>query len=202
MKSLTLRSSIALVCALSLAGCGGGSGNLLLAGSVLGLTKDGLVLANGNDTVAVPAGSLTFSFPQLLATDSSYNVTVKTQPTAAVCTVTNGTGNSGAFNVTSVLVNCVTNSYDLGGTITGLTRTGLVLVNGRDQKAIPVGTTATTTFTMTQTPANGTVTGKVADGSPYGVTILTQPTGQTCTVTNGVGTMGSSAVNSIQVSCV
>src|SRR6202171_2400703 len=101
MKSLTLRSSIALVCALSLAGCGGGSGNLLLAGSVLGLTKDGLVLANGNETVAVPGGSLTFPSPQLLATDSSYNVTVKTQPTAAVCTVTNGTGNSGAFNVTS-----------------------------------------------------------------------------------------------------
>jgi hypothetical protein len=199
MKSLTLRSSIALVCALSLAGCGGGSGNLLLAGSVLGLTKDGLVLQNGNDTLAVPAGSSTFSFAQLLPTDANYAVTVKTQPTAAVCTVANGTGNSGAFNVTSVVVTCVTNSYDLGGTITGLTTDGLVLVNGPVQKAFPAGTTA---FTMSQTQANGTITGKVPDGSPYGVTVLTQPTGHTCTVMNGVGTMGSSAVNSIQVTCV
>jgi hypothetical protein len=199
MKSLTLRSSIALVCALSLAGCGGSSGNLLLAGSVLGLTKDGLVLANGNDTLAVPAGSSTFSFAQLLPIDSNYDVTVKTQPTAAVCTVTSGKGNSGAFNVTSVLVTCITNSYDLGGTIAGLTTDGLVLVNGPVQKAFPAGTTA---FTMSQTQTDGTVTGKVADGSPYGVTILTQPAGHTCTVTNGVGTMGSTAINGIQVNCV
>jgi hypothetical protein len=42
---------------------------------------------------------------------------------------------------------------------------------------------------------------KVGDGYPYGVTVLTQPTNQTCTVVNGTGTMGAGPVNNIQVNC-
>jgi hypothetical protein len=201
MKSLTLRSSVALACALSLAGCGGSSGNLLLSGQVGGLTKEGLVLQNnGGPSLAVPAFASGFAFPELLGNDQDYLVTIQTQPAAAVCTVTNGKGRTGAFNVNSVIVSCITNSYALGGTITGLgDATGLVLVNGSARQEISAGATS---FTMTRLQADGTyASGKVDDGAPYGVTILTQPAGRTCTVVNGVGTMGAAAVSSIQVNC-
>jgi hypothetical protein len=42
----------------------------------------------------------------------------------------------------------------------------------------------------------------VGDGSPYGVTILAQPAGRSCTVVNGVGTMGNAAVKTVLVTCV
>jgi hypothetical protein len=202
MKSLTLRSSIAFACALSLAGCGGGGGTLALAGSVYGLTKDGLVLQNnGADDLTVLAGSSTFVFPTLLGNDAGYNVTIKTQPAAAVCTVTGGQGTTSTFDITTVYVTCVTKNYDIGGPVSGLDSEGLVLVNGSVRQTIPAHATS---FTMTNTDATtgAVLVGKVDDGAPYGVTVLSQPTGKTCTVANGVGTMGSAAVTNIAVTCV
>jgi hypothetical protein len=49
--------------------------------------------------------------------------------------------------------------------------------------------------------ADGTVTGKVDDGAPYGITIYQQPLPRFCTVTNGVGVMGSADVNNVIVNC-
>jgi hypothetical protein len=201
MKSLTLRSSVALACALSLAGCGGGSGNLLLGGSVIGLSRDGLVLQNnGGAPLAITAGQSVFSFPALLSSDEEFNVTIQSAPASAVCSVANGKGKSGSFNITSVVVTCITNTYELGGSISGLgNASGLVLVNGPERQEIAAGATS---FTMTRKLADGSyASGKVADGAPYGVTILTQPAGRTCTVQNGVGNMGSAPVTAIQVNC-
>lgn len=190
MKSLTLRSSVALACALSLAACGGGGGNLLLSGSVFGVNKDGLVLQNNGGTpLPIPAGSSTFAFPTLISNDEDFNVTIQSSPSNAVCTATNNKGKSGAYNITSIVIDCIINTYDLGGNISG-DATGLVLVNGADRLAITAGQTS---FKMT----------KVADGAPFGVAVLTQPTsGRTCSVQNGVGTMGAAAVANIQVNCI
>ena len=131
------------------------------------------------------------SFPDLLSNDEDFDVTSRAQPASAVCTLANGKGKTGAFNVTSVVVTCMTNTYDLGGTISGLaTPTGLVLVNGADR------------VSSQGRRDHASRSAKVADGAPYGVTILTQPAGRTCTVQNGVGTMGASAVTNVQVNCV
>jgi hypothetical protein len=78
----------------------------------------------------------------------------------------------------------------IGGTVTGLTGTGLVLQdNGGDSLAIT---------------ANGAFTFKtaLASGSAYVVTVSTQPTGptQVCTVTSGSGN-ATANVTSVQVSC-
>jgi hypothetical protein len=128
-------------------------------------------------------------FPTLIGNDTDYNVTVKSSPSSAVCTATNNKGRSSNFDVTTVVITCITNSYNLGGSVTGLTGAGLVLVNGSDRVTVAPGAT---NFTFA----------KVGDGFPYGVTVLTQPASQTCTVTNGVGTMGAGDVNNIQVSCI
>lgn len=85
-----------------------------------------------------------------------------------------------------------TSGYTIGGTISGLTGSGLVLQdNGTDAKTI----TADGAFTF----ATG-----LAYGATYSVTVKTQPSmpTQTCTVTNGSGTVGYSNITSIMVTCV
>ncbi len=208
MKKLSLRSCVVLACALALAACGAGSSNLILGGTIIGLTKDGLVLTNGTkSTLPVTANTTTFSFTELLHSDEGFEVKVATQPTGAKCTVSNGKGSTGSFNITSVIVTCVTDTYNLGGTITGtLDVNGLVLANGIETKAIKAGAK---TFTMSAqnddgTPkvnSDGSVSGKVADGAPYGITVYQQPLPRFCTVINGVGKMGSSDKNDVIINC-
>lgn len=78
--------------------------------------------------------------------------------------------------------------YTVGGSVSGLTGTGLVLQNnGGDDRAV----TADGAFTFTTS---------VGAGNPYTVTVFTQPTGQTCTVQNGSGTALAN-VSNVAVSC-
>jgi len=113
---------------------------------------------------------------------------VFTQPTGQTCLVTNGSGTANA-DVTNVAVNCgLPVFYTVGGSVTGLTGTGLVLQNnGGDNLAVT---------------SNGTITfaTSVGAGSPYNVTVFTQPTGQTCIVTNGSGTANADVTN-VALSC-
>jgi hypothetical protein len=157
-------------------------------------------LQNGSEKLTVANGSSTFAFTQLLANDQDFEVTVQTQPDAAKCVVIDGKGRTSTFNITSVRVFCVTDSYDIGGNVTGLNNgESVVLVNGQDRQEVK----ANGAFTMTHFAADGTTyaSGRVSVGSPYGVTVLTAPAGRTCTVANGVGTMAKAAVSSIQVTC-
>lgn len=161
-----------------------------LGGTISGLGSfTGLVLSNGTDTLNVSGGATTFTMPTPVNFGKTYSVTVKTAPAGLTCTVSNGSGTMAAANVTNVAVACSDLSYSLGGTISGLTTSGLVLANGSDTLKINTGTTA---FTM---PA------KVAYTSAYAVVIQTQPTGETCTVANGSGTMGAGNVTSVKVTC-
>jgi len=189
MKNLTLRASVALACALSLAACGGSSGNLLLGGSVVGLTKPGLVLQNRTGPLLpVAAGATTFAFHELIGNDQDFEVKIATQPTGADCVLANNKGKSGAYNITSVIVTCVTQTRKLGGTITGLNVNGLVLVNGSDRLDVPAGATS---FEMR----------KVADGAPYGISELPRPTRPACGVQNGSGIMGTTDIGNVVIAC-
>jgi hypothetical protein len=200
MKSLYLRSGLALLCAVILSACGGGNGSLALSGTVSGLTKDGLVLVNTNtgEKLPIPNGTSTFVFTKLAAVDEQFNVIVDTQPTGAKC-APSGTTNTGKANVYTayyIAFICVTNPWTLGGTVTGLDTKGLVLANGSDTVAILPGASAST-------PVSFTFPTKVGDGSPFGVTILSQPkdTAKTCTIANNVGTMPAGDYSPITVTC-
>jgi hypothetical protein len=198
MKSSTLRAgAAALACAIGLSACGGGgsSGQLLLGGYIFGVSKDGLVLQNngGHDyaptAAALAASGGQFVFPDLVSIDESYDVTVKAiPPNVTSCDVTGGKGRS-AFNVNTVRVVCNLKTHRLIGSITGLgNASGLELVNGTDRKVINPGDTS---FEMKQ----------VGEDVPYGITVLTQPAGLTCTVVNGTKTMGTADVNDVVVRC-
>ncbi|MDE2261322.1 MAG: hypothetical protein KGL45_02235 [Gammaproteobacteria bacterium] len=82
-----------------------------------------------------------------------------------------------------------TATYTLGGTINTLTGSGLVLADG-GQTVSPAANATSFTFSSA-----------VASGTAYSVTVNTQPSGQTCTVANGSGTIASANVTNIQVSC-
>ncbi len=84
-------------------------------------------------------------------------------------------------------------SYTVGGTVSGLTGAGLVLQNnGGDNLAIS---------------ANGAFTFSIPlkKHASYSVTVLTQPSGQTCTVANGSGSIEGDKgdnVTNVAVTCV
>jgi hypothetical protein len=158
---------------------------------VSGLSTSGLALANNGVNLDISAGATSFTFGQVLTNEapySGYDVTVPIQPSGQTCTVTNGTGTATA-NVSNVVVTCSDRTFNVGGTISGLTTSGLVLANGSDTLSVPAGATS---FTMPTA---------VAYGSSYTVTVATQPTGLACNVTNGTGTVGADAVTNIAVSC-
>jgi hypothetical protein len=166
-----------------------------VGGTVVGLkasSNAGLVLANGSDTVTVGSNG-PFTFPMKVASGAQFDVTVDTNPTSPTqtCTVSGETGTVGSAAVTSVVVNCATNTYVIGGTATHLAGTGLVLDNAADM----VSVTANGTFAF-PTP--------VSSGGTYAVTVGTQPTSpsQTCTVSMGSGMVMSADVTSVGVDCV
>lgn len=161
-----------------------------VGGTISGLVSSGMVLVNGSDTLAVISGAPSFTMPTAVAYTSAYSVTVQTQPTGLTCSVSNGAGTMGGAAVTNIAVTCSANTYTVGGTISGLTASGLVLLdNGGDATTASANATQ---FTMN--------TG-VAYGSAYAITVQTPPAGLVCSVSNGTGTMGAADVASISIAC-
>jgi uncharacterized repeat protein (TIGR03803 family) len=157
---------------------------------VSGLSGNGLTLGNGATTLQVATGATSFTMSSSMASGTTYAITVVSQPADQTCTVAQGTGTIGTANVGNIVVTCATQSFPLGGTITGLSEnTGLVLTDGTDTLSVSAGSTS---FTL-PTP--------VAVGSSYTVTVSTQPAGLACSVSHGSGTMPASAVSTVQVSC-
>jgi hypothetical protein len=160
----------------------------------LGLAGSGLVLRNnGGDDVAVSAdGVVTFATPA--PSGGAYDVTVFRQPTSPTqsCVVTGGSGTVANGNVSSITIVCTTNTYTVGGTVSGLAGSGLVLSNkGGDDLAV----SANGSFTFA-TP--------VVSGDYYSVTVHAQPTtpAQTCLVTAAGGTVASANVTTVVIDCV
>lgn len=188
MKSSILRAGVvALACAVGLSACGGGSGDLNLYGALYNVNKDGLVLQNnGGQDLAVTAANSnnysTFQFPDRLSTDDEFNITVKSVPTNNdACKVINGKARANYYTIQQVQIQCTIKQVPLTVTINNLKTSGLVLVNGADRKDVPAGATSQV---MAQVFVEGA----------YGVTILQQPTGQTCTVSGGDNGQGSGKV--------
>jgi N-acetylneuraminic acid mutarotase len=165
-----------------------------IGGSVTGmLSGRSIVLEDNGGNLTTVTSNTTFTFSTEIASGSGYLVAVSTSPVGQTCSVTNGSGTVAAGNVTNVVINCSDNSYDIGGTVTGLTGSGLVLQDegGDDLPLAPTGGSFSYTFA---TP--------ISAGSPYDVTVLAQPTGQYCTVSNASGTVQGSAVTNANVNCV
>ena len=119
-----------------------------LGGSITGLSETGLRLTNGPDQLTAPADATNFTLPTSVAFGSTYAVSVAASPPGLTCSVANGAGTMGSANVNNVVVTCSDQSFTLGGTISGLIGTGLVLVNGSDRVTVPTGATSFTFPTL------------------------------------------------------
>ena len=171
-----------------------------VGGTVSGLLGSGLVLQNKWRHLATipPVASTEHNVFRLHHHQSpcwwqlQHKTAGLTQPSnpAQTCIVTNGSGTANA-NVTNVQVACTSTTYTIGGTVSSLSGSGLVLQdNGSNNLAVASGASS---FNFS-TP--------ISAGGSYNVTVLTQPSNpaQTCVVTNGSGTANAKVTN-VQVAC-
>lgn len=205
MKSSIKRAGVTLACALSLAACGGGDGDLYLTGQLYNVTADGMVLQNnGGDDLTIVAGQTDFQFANRVSTDDQFNVTVKTPPkNSSGCDVFNGKARANYYTIAQIRISCTIKTHALTVAVNGLkpTSSGLILVNGSDKQEVPAGATS-------QKMTN------VYEGSAYGVTVFQNPTDsatgakQSCTVSGGdtgtgTGVMKEADLNgNVVVTCV
>jgi hypothetical protein len=90
--------------------------------------------------------------------------------------------------ITPGIVHSIGTPYSIGGTTSGLAAPGLVL---QDNFGDNLGVAASTFIFPIPLGA----------GARYSVSVLSQPTGQTCTVANGSGTVGTGNIVNVAVSC-
>jgi hypothetical protein len=147
--------------------------------AVTGLTGT-LVLQDNKGAKLTFTSNETEKFSTAYASGSAYSVTVTTQPTGQTCTLSSNASGTITSNIT-VTATCTTNvvNYTISVAVTGLTGTLVVQDSKSDQ--LTFTTNATQTFATSY-----------ASGSTYSVTVQTQPTGQTCTLSsNASGTITS-----------
>ena len=80
-------------------------------------------------------------------------------------------------------------TYQLGGTVSGLRGSGLVLANAKLMLGVSGGAAS---FNF------GSV---LPSGASYQVTVQTQPAGQTCSIANGSGAAMGATVGNVVVTC-
>ncbi|MES2611103.1 MAG: hypothetical protein V4679_12725, partial [Pseudomonadota bacterium] len=204
------RLALAALPLVLLVACGGGDGDAgpvtpppvtppvtgyTVGGTVAGLGEGrNLVLqVQGADDLTVAANG-SFVMGRRFELYGTAVITVASHPEGQRCSVVQPTlVVLSAANITDVSVGCETlpaGTRNLGGVVTGLVlRSPLVLQNNQGDNL-----TASADGRFVFNTA-------VASGATYAVQVQTQPAGQTCSVANASGTVGSSDVRSVQVAC-
>ena len=233
MKFSLARGALALTAIMTLASCGGGGGKATfpINVNVAGVQYPGLVFTTNDQDVAVavpadPTKAVDVVFPKEIEYGQVYSVV----PKGALYNTSTGTfyggstpkhqncgvsqtypdnlptsGTAGQFAKIQMYFVCYINTYPLTAKVTGLKATGLVFANGSSQ---PIAGAPPLDAAGAITGADYTQSlGSVAYNTTYGVTVLTQPTGQTCTIANNVGIMDDAAeaangVSNLAVTCV
>lgn len=135
----------------------------------------GTTITWASDTVGIIAANGTVTRP--IGADATVVLT-------ATISKSGGTSATKVFTLTVIKV-----KYTIGGTITGLTASELVLQNNAGDN-----------LTVTSGATSFTFSTGIASGAIYVVTVQTQPTGLTCTVTNGTGNV-SANVSNVALAC-
>ena len=177
-----------------------------VGGTVSGLSGTLVLRSNKGEMLNVTSNG-SFTFQTKFAKYAPYAVVVYTQPSGQTCRVAGAYGTIISTNVTNIQVTCTgtgtgstsggtttppptttTATYTVGGTVSGLSGT-LVL---RSNKGETLNITSNGSFTF-QT--------KYAKYTSYAVVAYIQPSGQTCRVAGAYGTIISTNVTNIQVTC-
>ncbi len=161
-----------------------------VGGTISGLNGSGLVLQNNaQDNLTISSGAEKFTFLKGLSSGESYTVSILSQASGSLCTLSNGSGKVASSNITNVALTCIP-QYTIGGTISGL-GAGSVILQNNDEDTLTVRAKATNfTFGTALSPED-----------TYGVKVLSQPSGFLCSVAGGTGTIASANVNTISITC-
>ncbi|MBI3284938.1 MAG: hypothetical protein HYZ65_08840 [Burkholderiales bacterium] len=171
--------------------------NVPVGGAVAGLATGTTVgLSDNGSFQSTLDANGAFVLPTYIVNGGAYAVTVSRQPAGQYCSVTNGTGTADINNLAAsnnVVVNCIA-AVPVAGTVTGLKTGSSVVLSNNGSDTLTVSAAGNFTF------ANS-----MLDGAAYAVTVTTQPSGQTCSVTNGSGTASltnPAGASNIAVNCV
>jgi hypothetical protein len=152
----------------------------------------------------------TVTFPNRLPVGTTYRLTVGTQPTNQLCTISNGSGTVTEEDIVAT-VTCA-NTYALGGTVTGLAAgqwltvaTAADSANKVDLANNPVSAeTNTKSFTLPKRLVSGTAYTITVGNTPAKITYDPAKNSPTCSFTgaNGAtGTVGSTDITDIAITC-
>ncbi len=164
-----------------------------VGGTVTGLgAGESLVIQNNLDDDMMITEDSSFVFEGTIAFGGRYDVTILENNTVGkTCTVSNGSGVITEQNITTVEITCSLNSYNVGGTVTGLASGDTIILrnNGGDNLSL----TSNGTFDFAS---------KLAQGSDYHVTIFLEPHNKNCTISNADGTIAGADVDNVVITCI
>ena len=190
-----LATLLLIITAMLLQACSSGGGGpaptYTVGGSVTGLGNTPVVLQNNNgaETLSISTNT-TYTFTTALTQGITYNITVLTQPTGYRCSVSNGTGTVGSQNIINIDVSCAAlPTYTVGGSVTGLGSDPVILQNNSSEQ-LSVSADGNYQFPTAQ-----------LEGSSYSVTVHTQPSGYSCSVSSNTGTVAQQNITTITVNC-
>ncbi|WP_379786159.1 hypothetical protein [Massilia niabensis] len=164
----------------------GGSLGGLAAGSELKVALNG-----GLPLVLGQSGA--FSFPNSLASGTTYAVTIAAQPAGQTCTIAGGSGSGTlAANVGNVAITCETTPpvvtlATIGGSIAGLEAGATLSLVNNGGTPVAYNTSGSFSFSNLQ-------------GAPYSLSVARQPAGQWCKVTGSAG-IATEATTPVTVNC-
>lgn len=182
-----------IVAAIALSGCGGDStSNTFTVGGIVFGLDDGdtliLQLNQGNDLAIT--SNMAFTFPDGLANGTFYDVTVLTAPDGKTCSVAHNEGTISGASVTNVSVICSIYAYSVGGIVFGLDDGDTLVLQLNLDDDLTITTNSAFTFPTL-----------IADGLFYDVTVLTHPSGKTCSIANNEGTISGANITNVGVKC-
>ncbi len=168
--TITTNTTVSFTCTL---------GTYTISAAVTGLTSgETLTLQDSQSDTLSFTGNNTQTFAKSFASGAAYSVTVATQPTGETCTLSGNSSGNITSNIT-VTVTCAPVTFTISATVTGLTSGTLKLKDDKNDQI------SFTTNNVAQTFAS-----PYASGSPYSVSVATQPLNQTCTLSsNAQGTI-------------
>lgn len=167
---------------IALAGCGNkdpeqhDDEGLTVSVSVTGL--DGLLILAQQDETLMVTTEGTFSFAGRLESGDRYAVAILMQPEGQQCALSGAAGEATEDVTVSVTCAAVGPGFTIGGTVTGLHGTLVLLNNGSDDVVLD----GSGSFLFSR---------RAQDGESYAVTILEQPEGQECEVVDGTGVVSA-----------
>ncbi len=150
-----------------------------LSASVSGLSTGTLIVSDNQGDQLLFNSDGTQNFGHSYTSGSSYTVTIASQPIGESCTPTSTTGTITAN--TTVAFTCTLGTYTISATAVGLTSGQTLVLQDNQSDALTFATNSTQTFTKSY-----------SSGASYTVSVMTQPSGETCTLSgNSTGTITS-----------